>query len=65
MLAISKEAVTSSADAAPTNQDNEVYQHLNTQLQTVVAGYAAIKQALNKVDNSFKVKSTLGKSYKL
>ena len=62
-LAISKEAIISSADAAPTDQDNEVYLHLNKQLQEVMIGYAAIKQSLNKVDNSYKIKSTLNNNH--
>ena len=58
-LAISKEAIISSADAAPTDQDNEVYKHLNKKLQEVMVGYSAIKVSLNKVDNFYKIKSTL------
>ena len=56
-LAVSKEAVGSSADAKPTDQDHEVYDILRKRLEKVIVDYVAVKKLLRPAEKELKVKS--------
>jgi hypothetical protein len=56
-LAVSKEAVVSSADAKPTDQDYEVYDILRKRLEKVIVDYAAVKKLLRPAEKELKLKS--------
>ncbi len=56
-LAISKEAVVSSADAPPTTQDYQVYDQLSERLAQVQKNYSVVKKSLTPLDGDIKIKS--------
>nr|MDQ6890534.1 glycosyl hydrolase [Bacteroidota bacterium] len=56
-LAISKEAVVSSADAPPTSQDYQVYDQLSERLGKVQKDYSTVRKSLTPLNKDIQMKS--------